>query len=176
MSRILNDLALCKTDVLRRRDSRSEVTRKQMPKYISNTKFDRETQVQECFEIKLPEDCKQRGSTVDTCSPNGSGMFRIHQRPILLHVGRDVLSGLSCMIQSDGVVMGCSTFGQVAGIFTNGISFFTLGCGGRQTQDHYKALPALAVAERGNLWVPITGTWDGPILNSTDILRRVIKP
>ncbi|CAM9998318.1 unnamed protein product [Ascophyllum nodosum] len=132
-------------------------------------------QVQECFEIKLPEHC-ERGATMETCSPNGSGMFRIiSQKPILLHVGRDVLSSLSCMIQSDGVVMGCSTFGQIAGILTNGISFFTLECGGRQTQGHYKVLPALAVAERGNLWVPITGTLDEPVLNSTDILRRVIK-
>ena len=112
---------------------------------------------------------------METCSPNGSGMFRISQKPILLHVGRDVLSSLSCMIQSDGVVMGCSTFGQIAGILTNGISFFTLECGGRQTQGHYKVLPALAVAERGNLWVPITGTLEGPVLNSTDILRRVLK-
>ena len=100
-------------------------------------------------------------------------MFRVHQKPILLHVGRDVLSSLSCMIQSDGVVMGCSTFGQIAGILTNGISFFTGKCGGRQTAPHYKAIPALAVAERGHLWVPLTGTWNEPMLNNTDILRRV---
>ncbi|CAM9612557.1 unnamed protein product [Ascophyllum nodosum] len=79
------------------------------------------------------------------------------------------------MIKSDGVVMGCSTFGQIAGILTNGISFFTVQCKGRVTAPHYKAVPALAVAERGDRWVPITGKWDEPMLNSTDILRRVIR-
>ena len=160
--------------MLRRRYSRRLLTGKSMPKFGSNPNLDRAMQVQECLEIKLPDDCK-RGTTTNGCSPNGSGMFHVHQKSILLHVGREVLSSLSCMIKSDGVVMGCSTFGQIAGILTNGISFFTVQCKGRVTAPHYKAVPALAVAERGDRWVPITGKWDEPMLNSTDILRRVIR-
>ena len=150
------------------------LTRRSMPKLRSNPNFDRATQVQECFEIKLSGDCERRATT-NACSPNGSGIFRINQRYILLHVGRDVLSSLSCMIQSDGIVMGCSSFGQIAGILTRGISFFNVQCTGRQTAPHYKSIPALAVAERGHRWVPVAGTWSEPMLNSTDILRRVIK-
>lgn len=84
---------------------------------------------------------------------------------ILLHVGADVQNDLSCMTQADGVVMGCSTFGQVAGILSKGISMFSLNCGGTVTPDQYKSIPPLAVAEMGRLWVPVAGSWRDPVLD-----------
>ena len=70
--------------------------------------------------------------------------------------------------------MGCSTFGQIAGILTNGISFFSMGCVGDRTPIQYKTIPPLAIAERGHLWVPVAGAWYDPVLNSTDILGRAL--
>lgn len=65
--------------------------------------------------------------------------------------------------------MGCSTFGQVAGLLTKGIKFFSTDCGGPSTPYQYKTIPPLAVAERGHLWVPVSGSWRDPVLASTDI-------
>lgn len=72
-------------------------------------------QIQVCLEAETPEDCpeKQAGKF---CSPNRSGMFYVTGMPVVLHVGSDVQNAMSCMIQADAVLMGCSTFGQVAGL------------------------------------------------------------
>lgn len=149
-------------------------------KYVStlqirpNTIFKSSTQVQPCIEAKAPRDCPlndvQRG-----CFPERSGIFRLQlEAPMVLHVSTDVKNALSCMIHSDGVVMGCSTFGQIAGLLTKGISFFSMGCKGSMTPVQYKTIPPMAVAERGHLWVPLSGSWHNPRLKNTDILRRAI--
>lgn len=92
-------------------------------------------------------------------------------KAIVLHVGTGVQQAMSCMIQADGIVMGCSTFGQVAGLLSTGVSMFSTKCSGGQTPPHYKLIPPLAVSERGHLWVPVAGSWYDPVLNSTDILQ-----
>ena len=91
-------------------------------------------------------------------------------KPIVLHVGPDVPKAISCMILADGVLMGCSTFGQVAGLFSKGISFFSMQCSGEVTPNHYKVIPPIAVSERGYLWVPVTGSWHDPVIYSTEAL------
>ncbi|CAM9444778.1 unnamed protein product, partial [Ascophyllum nodosum] len=130
-------------------------------------------QIPPCLTAETPKDCLlkrvQRG-----CFPIRSGVFRLQQKPIVLHLSPDVKNALSCMTHSDGIVMGCSTFGQIAGILTNGISFFSMGCVGDRTPIQYKTIPPLAIAERGHLWVPVAGAWYDPVLNSTDILGRAL--
>jgi len=37
------------------------------------------------------------------------------------------------MVNADAILMGCSSFGQVAGILSEGIKFFSVGCVGSQT-------------------------------------------
>ena len=126
-----------------------------------------------CLTAEAPKDCPlrdvQRG-----CFPERSGIFRLQDKPIVLHLSPDVNNALSCMIHSDGVVMGCSTFGQIAGLLTKGISFFSMGCKGDVTPVQYKTIPPIAVAERGHLWVPLSGSWHNPVLNNTDVLGHAI--
>lgn len=121
-----------------------------------------------------PADCpeKRAGSF---CSPLRSGMFKVVGKNIVLHVGADVQNALSCMIQADGVLMGCSTFGQVAGLLTKGISMFSMSCGGASTPDQYKTIPPVAVAERGHLWVPIAGSWRDPVMTSRALFRTALQ-
>lgn len=79
------------------------------------------------------------------------------------------------MIQADGLLMGCSTFGQLAGLLNDdGISFFSVACDGLGTAVQYKMMPPLAVAERGYLWVPVEGSWRDPVLRSTGILDTAL--
>lgn len=91
----------------------------------------------------------------------------MQNRPVVLHVGEDVINALSCMTHSDGVLMGCSAFGQISGLLTNGISMFSTSCAGERTPEQYKMIPPLAIAERGEKWVPIEGSWRDPRLIST---------
>lgn len=93
---------------------------------------------------------------------------------MLLHVGADVQNAMSCMTQADAILMGCSTFGQVAGLLTKGISLFSTNCAGPKTPCQYKLIPPLAVAERGHLWVPVSGSWRDPVLISTKILSDAL--
>ncbi|CAN0272624.1 unnamed protein product [Laminaria digitata] len=74
------------------------------------------------------------------------------------------------MIKADGILMGCSTFGQIAGILSEGISFFSMHCSGLTTPMQYKTIPPIAVSERGHLWVPVEGAWHDPVFNKTEIL------
>lgn len=122
---------------------------------------------------ETPDDCpeKQAGRF---CSPNRSGIFRVAGKPIVLQVGSDVQNAMSCMIQADAVLMGCSTFGQVAGLLAKGISLFSTDCGGPSTPYQYKTIPPLAVAERGYLWVPVSGSWRDPVLASTELLEGAL--
>ena len=134
------------------------------------TAFDPRTQDPGCLTAEVPDDCPQKRVGY-ACSPVRPGTFNAIGKPIVLHVGPDVHNALQCMIQADGLLMGCSTFGQIAGILSQGISFFSTHCSGFRTPAQYKIIPPIAVAERGYLWVPVAGSWHEPVLNSTDILN-----
>ena len=127
----------------------------------------------ECSEAKTPDDCPEKRAGL-FCTPQRSGVFHVLRRPITLHVGSDVLSALTCMIQADGLLMGCSTFGHVAGLLTRGISFFSMHCSGEKTPEQYKTIPPIAIAERGHLWVPVGGSWRDPVLKSTEPLSAAL--
>lgn len=70
--------------------------------------------------------------------------------------------------------MGCSTFGQIAGLLTEGISFFSTRCGGEATPHQYRSIPPLAISERGELWVPIDGSWHDPSMKALSIFRAAL--
>lgn len=131
------------------------------------------TQIPACLAAETPGDCPEKKAGL-FCSSNRSGIFHVAGRPIVLHVGPNVKNALSCMIQADAVLMGCSTFGQIAGLLSKGISLFSTDCGGNYTPSQYKLTPPLAVAERGYLWVPIAGSWRDPVLTSTKLLRGAL--
>ena len=132
-------------------------------------------QLPECLEPEIPDDCpEKRMKTSDVCPPERSGVFHVLNKDIVLHVGTDVKNALSCMIEADGILMGCSTFGQVAGLLTYGISFFSMHCAGDRSPAQYKTIPPLAVAERGHMWVPVQGSWRDPVLASTGPLRHAL--
>eukprot|EP00752_Nemacystus_decipiens_P015660 g13975.t1 len=130
-------------------------------------------QIQECSAAPTPDDCpeKQAGRW---CSPAHDGIFKIVDKKIVLHVGSDVQNALSCMIHADGILMGCSTFGQMAGVLTKGISMFSVQCDGPRTPAQYKLIPPFALAERGNLWVPVAGSWRDPALISTSLFAGAL--
>eukprot|EP00904_Undaria_pinnatifida_P013653 jgi/Undpi1/9418/HiC_scaffold_27.g11875.m1 len=130
-------------------------------------------QIPACLDAETPEDCPEKRAG-KFCSPNRPGIFRVAEKSIVLHVGPDVQNAMSCMIQADAVLMGCSTFGQVAGLLTKGISLFSTDCGGPSTPYQYKTIPPLAVAERGYLWVPVSGSWRDPVVASTDLLSGAL--
>lgn len=132
-------------------------------------------QISCCLEAETPDDCPEKRAGARLCNADRPGMFFVNNKPIVLHVGRNVGEAMSCMIQSDGVMMGCSTFGQVAGLLTKGIRFFSTQCDGENTPEKHKAISPLAIAERGLLWVPISGSWRDPILVSTEILSGALE-
>lgn len=101
-------------------------------------------------------------------------MFDVANKPIVLHVGDDAMNALSCMALADGVVMGCSAFGQIAGLFSNGISMFSVACDGARTAAQYKMIPPIAIAERGEMWVPVEGSWRNPSLPSVAIFDQAL--
>ena len=111
----------------------------------------------------------------NSCLPARSGTFRVEGKPLFLHVGRDVANTLSCMIQADGLLMGCSTFGQLAGILNrDGISFFSVACEGLGSPIQDKMIPPMAVAERGRMWVPVAGSWRDPVLRAKNVLSAAL--
>eukprot|EP00904_Undaria_pinnatifida_P013664 jgi/Undpi1/9428/HiC_scaffold_27.g11885.m1 len=131
-------------------------------------------QVPECLTAKVPDHCPE-SEMGKPCIPDRSGMFNVVGMPAVLHVSPDVHNAISCMIQADGLLMGCSTFGQLAGLLSKGISFFSMHCSGDETPVQYKAIPPIAVADLGHLWVPITGSWHDPRLNSTEVLTGALE-
>lgn len=108
------------------------------------------------------------------CNPDRTGIFRINDKPLYLHVGLDVQNELSCMIQADGILMGCSTFGQMAGVLGKGLKFFSYQCSGAKTPNHYKMMPALAIAEGGHRWIPVSGSWHDPAIMSQSIFKMAL--
>lgn len=104
-----------------------------------------------------------------------TGTFRVEGRPVLLHLGRNAAEALSCMVHAHGLLMGCSTFGQLAGVLNgDGISFFSTECGGHGAPLQSKMIPPLAVAERGRMWVPIAGSWRDPVLRAKHIFSAAL--
>lgn len=131
------------------------------------------SQLPECLEAQIPDDCPEKRAG-RFCTPKRPGIFEVLGKPIFLHVGHDVKNALSCMIEADGLLMGCSTFGPIAGLLTKGISFFSMRCSGNRSPAQYKTVPPLAVAERGHMWVPVAGSWRDPVLPSTGPLRHAL--
>lgn len=95
--------------------------------------------------------------------------------PVVLNLGADVVNTLGCMIEADGILMGCSAFGETAGILSKGMKLFSVGCDGPMTWEQNQMSPPLAVAERGEMWVPIAGSWRNPAMKSTHIFQHVLK-
>lgn len=93
----------------------------------------------------------------------------------MLNLGADVVNALVCLIEADGIIMGCSAFGVISGILSKGMRLFSTGCGGPMTWEQNKIAPPLAVAERGDMWVPIGGSWRNPYLKSSHILRQAVR-
>lgn len=132
-------------------------------------------QLPECLEPEIPDDCPAKRMAIsESCPPKRSGVFHVLNKAIVLHVGLNVKNALSCMIKADGLLMGCSTFGQLAGLLTYGISFFSMHCAGARTSAQYKVIPPLAVAERGHMWVPVQGSWHDPVLASMGPFRHAL--
>ena len=92
-----------------------------------------------------------------------------------MNVGGNVVQSLRSMISADGVVMGCSAFGQLAGILSKGIKMFSTGCEGNMTWEQNKMTPLFAIAEMGELWVPLEGSWADPTLTNVGILREALQ-
>ncbi|CAN0175538.1 unnamed protein product [Scytosiphon promiscuus] len=132
-------------------------------------------QIEPCVAATTPDQCWEKKHGAPSCLPDRSGVFLVQGRPLYLHVGLDVENAMSCMIQADALLMGCSTFGQVAGLFSEGVKFFSIGCQGWLTGPHYKMMPPMAVAEQGNMWVPVTGSWRNPAIYSERILEDALS-
>lgn len=112
-----------------------------------------------------------------SCGRGVPDTFSVEGRRVVLHLGDDVAKSMSCMIHADGILTGCSTFGQVAGLFTTGLRFFSLGCRGDDLQftpRQYQMLPPFAVSERGDMWVPVRGSWFDPELLSDRLLEAAL--
>lgn len=132
-------------------------------------------QIQACYNAKEPDNCFEKRQGLGGCIPERDGIFYVQDKPMALHLNPDIRNALSCMIKADGIVMGCSTFGQIAGILSQGISFFSMECAGDMTGIKSRMTPGLAVAEKGHRWVPVRGSWLDPVLYSTDILRLAVE-
>lgn len=133
------------------------------------------TQIRACIDAKAPDDCPEKHAGGDFCYPKRSGVFHVRGAPIVLNLGADVVNTLGCMIKADGIIMGCSAFAEAAGILSKNMKLFSVGCGGPMTWEQNQMAPPLAIAERGEMWVPIAGSWRNPVLKSSHIFRRVLK-
>lgn len=123
------------------------------------------------------DDCPETlAGATDPCGPaSRTDTFRVEGKPVVLHLGRNAPEALSCMVHADGLLMGCSTFGQLAGVLNGGgISFFSTECGGHGAPLQSKMIPPLTVAERGRMWVPIAGSWRDPVLRAKHIFSAAL--
>ena len=139
----------------------------------TSTNLVRPMQIPGCRTTEVPKDCPEKQAGLP-CKPKWPGVFHVIGMPLVLHVGPDVHNALTCMIHADGLLMGCSTFGHIAGVLSHGISFFSMHCSGHHSPVQYKTIPPIAVAERGHQWVPVAGSWHDPVLNSTEILSGAL--
>lgn len=104
-------------------------------------------QIQACLTAETPVECPEKEAGALECKPVLPGIFAVRDKDLMLHVGLDARNDLSCMIQADAILTGCSAFGQIAGVLNDGVKFFPVGCEGDLTDPHYKMLPPLV---RGN--------------------------
>ncbi|CAN0029784.1 unnamed protein product [Scytosiphon promiscuus] len=100
-------------------------------------------QIDPCLAAVVPDECWEKTLGAPTCPSPRSGVFLVGGKSLYLHVGLDVENAMSCMIEADGLLMGCSTFGQVAGLFSEGLRFFSVGCEGWATAPHYQLMPPM---------------------------------
>lgn len=122
-----------------------------------------------------PPDCPERHAGFPLCRARRRDLFRVEDRPIVLHLGVEVARSLSCMIRADAVLMGCSTFGHMAGVLTKGIRLFSEACTGEVTPAQYRMVPPLAVADLGDMWVPVNGSWRDPVLGADAIFDSALE-
>ena len=135
----------------------------------------RRTQIRACLDAKAPQDCPEKQAGGEFCYPERSGVFHVRGAPVVLNLGADVVNALSCLIAADGIIMGCSAFAIIAGILSNGMRLFSTGCGGPMTWEQNQIAPPLAISERGEMWVPVGGSWRNPYLRTTHILRQALR-
>ena len=131
-------------------------------------------QVRACIDAQPPDDCPEKQAGGAFCYPERSGVFHVRGAPVVLNLDPDVVNTLGCMIEADGILMGCSAFGELAGVLSEGMKLFSVGCGGPMTWEQNQLSPPLAIAERGELWVPIAGSWRNPGIGSIHIFRQVL--
>lgn len=86
------------------------------------------------------------------CNPSRSGIFNVRDKRIVLHVGLDVQNDLTCMVKANAILMGCSSFGQTAGILSEGLKFFSVGCEGSITGPHLRMATPL-VSKTGSVCI-----------------------
>ncbi|CAB1105518.1 unnamed protein product [Ectocarpus sp. CCAP 1310/34] len=132
-------------------------------------------EIRECHSARPPDDCPEKQAGGDFCYPHHTGIFRVPGEPIIFNVGGNVVQSLMSMISADAVVMGCSAFGQLAGILSKGIKLFSTGCEGNMTWEQNKMAPLFAIAELGELWVPLEGSWADPTLTNVGIFRKAFE-
>lgn len=99
----------------------------------------------------IPTDCPEKQVGVSICRLHREGAFPVRgrARPLVLHVGQDVVNTLSCMVQANGSLMGCSTFRQLASLLNDdGSSLFSIACDGPGTGVQHKMMPSLSVDAR----------------------------
>lgn len=132
-------------------------------------------QVQACHSASPPKDCPEKQAGGDFCYPHPTGIFHVAGEPLVMNVGGNVVHSLTSMISADGVVMGCSALGQLAGILSKGIKMFSVGCEGSMTWEQNKMSPPFAIAELGELWVPMEGSWAGSKMTSVGVFRKALQ-
>lgn len=132
-------------------------------------------QIQACKEAKVPIDCPEKEVGGKVCYPAVSGEFKVVGMPIIINVSPDVVNVFGCMIAADGIAMGCSSFGVLAGILSSGIKMFSDGCSGSLTWIQNKISPPLAVSELGYMWVPLSGSWVTPVLEKPELFSRALQ-
>lgn len=133
------------------------------------------TQVRACIEAKVPDDCAEKQAGGEVCYPKRSGLFHVRGTSIVLNLDPDAINALECMIEADGVVMGCSPFGSLAGILSRGVKIMSAACRGVMSWEQSQLAPPFAIAERGKMWVPIAGSWHNPTMKSTAVFQHTIK-
>lgn len=136
-------------------------------------------QVERCVNheknTQAPDDCPEKHAGFDHCRPDRLEIFHVRGRAIILHLGISVAHNLSCLIHADAILLGCSTFGHIAGVLTNGISLFSKACDGEYTPAQYRMVPPLAISELGHMWVPVNGSWRDPVLTADSIFDAALN-
>ena len=135
----------------------------------------RKSQIRACNDARVPIDCPEKDVGGKVCYRAQSKEFKVIGKPIVINTSGDVVNVLGCMIAADGIATGCSSFGVLAGILSSGIKMFSTGCSGHQTWIQNQVATPLAVSEQGYMWVPLSGSWQSPVLERTGIFSRALQ-